>query len=1236
MKLKFHGHLEREKKIYEEETLSGEVITGNKSRIICNCPTVEHRNENYWKKPDDKGDEKYWTIGRAIGSEKSYEKDGTSWGENTLQDQDKNEKKTWKKEPEKEQEHVEGTNGKVKWVENRVKEPNHEHEDKLWTEKDKKWGEFSEKKPNKSYRVEWEGEKPTFGGNGLSADRLSDIYEKQLKLAKESETTLAKLSGLVPSTKDEVEKLAEILKNVQKPDFDNPDSLEEKIKELIDIENKQEALKQIALEALPARENLTDKIDKLENQTKDILNNATREASLAVQDGDDSKVALEAIKNLLEELAREIPENNSDALEKISKRLGLLEKIEKVRKDAREKTAKEVRNLKDEVDAKANELEQEKQKSEELKAQHEAQIQMLQDTLEQNEKLVDQLTQESTEKNGIINQLKDKNTSLQNEVDALKEQVTKLEDDLDKANQEIKNLKRLLNEKDNEIQSMKASIENYEKLSQEAFKGDQGLLDSLKAELAAAKEDLANKAKTIFDLEEQLKSKEDEIQGLKNNKAGLEGQVENLNKEIEDLKAQLLALQDENKELQEKAAHYNPEEKAILLKIIEDKDSALSEIEDQLADAKKYHQLYLLIKEEKDECEQKIQEQDVDISELERKIRELTQENEELKYKTRQLDQLIKTAAALENENQKLHTQLAYLEEFSGDKSKEVQRAIEELTSEISKREAIIKDLNDQIEALKAKLNALERKHNLAMNRNFLIRFINAYKNKQNQSFFYWRSLKPVRKSIPEETKEPELIEIPENMDESDRKNYAAAAKGMMDENRYLIETNIITKSLEQAAVKGEKPLSYLNVFKFLEDLMDKKYETDRKDLTDRRQPRSMTEFMMEYITRNFGIQSLAFKFLGQFIPGLQQVYREGNKYAIFYSRLLQVFHPEPVPYNLAIYLVRARIGFNPLIEKLEKARAVQGKKQTGAPTGTTHGRAAYDLASTGGLALLSDVIDLILVTFATDKESGTLALELIKPEAVGLDNYVAYMITHKMAKMGKTPEMIFNVLDKDGGGSISTTEFIAGVKQDLDLWISDANIQQLLQSLDKDGSGELEKTEFTGRINMKYLMECNRNPDWVVSKASYLIALVEVFKARQRKDAAHLYSDFSRFNSETINLEQFTQLVQQYDPNLSPEQVSELFTGAGDGKEAIEAHEFSKIVMKYGIAGYGLGAFLIPELMASLTERKIVTDVDLKGIPTGSKAKGAKEEETKSQVGTVSTTSTKKMVLKKPMVVKK
>jgi hypothetical protein len=308
--------------------------------------------------------------------------------------------------------------------------------------------------------------------------------------------------------------------------------------------------------------------------------------------------------------------------------------------------------------------------------------------------------------------------------------------------------------------------------------------------------------------------------------------------------------------------------------------------------------------------------------------------------------------------------------EKSQEKPDETTEVAKKLAEEITNRDYAINDLKKQIDKLNEDLALQKKKHDVSMSRSFLVRLCHVFKEKEGLSFRKWRSYDNKAQSKLELALMDSAPALDAEEESEYKQDYVVADQIISAENINLIEINPIMLNFRTVEGKCEKPMSYINVFKFLEELMDRKFETDKKDIADSRQMRSMTEFMMEYLNRNFGIQTLALKFLGQFIPGFHQIYPEKHKYAIFFARLLQVFHPDPVTYSLAIYLVKLRQDFHPLIDKYDRYLNDQGKKKDLKKKGETYGRSSYEAAGTGGLALLTDVIDLIYTIFSGDRES--------------------------------------------------------------------------------------------------------------------------------------------------------------------------------------------------------------------------------------------------------------------------
>ncbi|OMJ76609.1 hypothetical protein SteCoe_23986 [Stentor coeruleus] len=956
--------------------------------------------------------------------------------------------------------------------------------------------------------------------------------------------------------------------------------------------------------------NMRDGIDDVDLMTEDIINKALREVANSIMPDDTkSKAILDNIRKAHETVNEISPTNIPDVIDRVTKRLENWEKLERLRRELRERLSKEINRLKGEVQDRANELETAKATMEGMKTQFEAQLSLLQNAAEQHIALIEKLTQESSDKEKEISTLKNKVADLQYKNEEINEDLQRAQDEVDSNSKELRNLRRTSKDKDSEIRELKETLETLEMSTKKSSLDDKeknDLFEKMKIDAKALKDELEAKAKQVDELEEKISKQDRENHKLDLELKNKEKENEAIKKEKAAIKAEVMKLETEKAEMEEIAKMnegVNPEEIKQLERILEDKQKELDETEANLATAKRYQLLYLDLAQEKQENDEKLRELDIELSDLRRKIDEIKQENDQLKYKTRTLDQAQKDAGNLQKENQKLLMRLEFMEK-SQEKPGETTEIAKKLAEEISNRDTSINDLKKQIEKLKDDLDTQKKKHETSLSRSFLVRLCHVFKEQEGQSFRKWRSYDNKAQSKLQLAPIDAAPALDAEEEAEYKQDYVVADQIISAENINLIEINPIMINFRTVEGKCERPMSYINVFKFLEELMDKKFETDKRDIADSRQLRSMTEFMMEYLSRTFGIQTLALKFLGQFIPGFHQIYSEKHKYAIFFARILQVFHPDPVTYSLAIYLVRLRQDFHPLIDKYDRYLTDQGKKKDLKKKGETYGRNSYEAAGTGGLALLTDVIDLIYTIFSGDRESGVKALELLKPEKVTHEDFVAFKICHKMAKLGKTPEMIFTILDKDGGGTIDSGEFLEGTKEDLDLWISDVNIKKLMMQMATTEYGEVTKDVFMERINMKALMNWNKNPDWAISKASFLISLVEVYKFKQRKLAAHLNPNYTKTGKSTLNKEEFRNIILDYDSTINNYDIDRLFDEANPDGNGVGFRNMVLLCSKYGLGE--LKAFRIRELMKELSERKLIMDVSLSENVTHLKSKGS------------------------------
>ncbi|CAG9319758.1 unnamed protein product [Blepharisma stoltei] len=498
-----------------------------------------------------------------------------------------------------------------------------------------------------------------------------------------------------------------------------------------------------------------------------------------------------------------------------------------------------------------------------------------------------------------------------------------------------------------------------------------------------------------------------------------------------------------------------------------------------------------------------------------------------------------------------------------------ISQQIKLMHQEISIRDLKILEARNEL-----KLLEIEKKYEKEFTENKLKTFIisrlcQVQQKMPERAFKRWRWMTEV-KWIEKEMEEIDDFEVVEQMDEG---------IFLKEEMLYWMNKNPILIALRDAGMDKEKPMTPLNLMKFLEDFMEKKYKSDLKDIGDRREPRQIAEFLLEHLQRVFGIQKLALRQLSQIIPSLKSLFDNGNQYATFYCRLLQLYHPSPVPYQLALFLTKARMIFAPLIEKYEKSVIFKNKNKTG------KAKDNLDYIYAGGYAQISDAIDLIYTMFSNDRESGTQTLEHLKPPNVTDEEFVIYKICHRMSKLGKTPEGIFNILDRDGGGSIDCIEFVRGTYSALDLWISQSTIKKLFEKIDKDGSGDLSKDEFCKWISLKYMQDCNKSDRFLISKATFLTALIEVYMTRQKKDTLFLDKEVPK--ADAYEFDAFEDIIRTYSNTLTSQKLQAIYNDAKAicNDQPLNRNAIIRIMLRNGIGKYGLGPFILPEVAAIYTE---------------------------------------------------
>ena len=139
------------------------------------------------------------------------------------------------------------------------------------------------------------------------------------------------------------------------------------------------------------------------------------------------------------------------------------------------------------------------------------------------------------------------------------------------------------------------------------------------------------------------------------------------------------------------------------------------------------------------------------------------------------------------------------------------------------------------------------------------------------QAFTLWKVFKSIEPEITDIHRE-QLILSDESLKESDR---TIGDDTLAEMRQTALENNEIATAYNSSTVSAEKPMAYINVFKFIEEYFNKKFETDEADLAEGKKPRAMTSFMMEHLNQQFGLKKLALKQLGQIMQSLNSLHKE-------------------------------------------------------------------------------------------------------------------------------------------------------------------------------------------------------------------------------------------------------------------------------------------------------------------------------------------------------------------------
>ena len=393
---------------------------------------------------------------------------------------------------------------------------------------------------------------------------------------------------------------------------------------------------------------------------------------------------------------------------------------------------------------------------------------------------------------------------------------------------------------------------------------------------------------------------------------------------------------------------------------------------------------------------------------------------------------------------------------------------------------------------------------------------------------------------------------------------------------------NPLLQALEKLA-KRQPAMPLKPLFHLLESALDEKNRSDSQDLEANHTPRSMTEFMLDFMYMHYGLKSLTLKSLSALINALEGLARTGQTYGVLFCRLFDVYTDTPIEDSLAAYLMKARSGFEAVLLRYDKQ----------------YFKRDY---AVGGSVPLSEVADLLYDLFSPQRAAGERVLARLLPASWSLSEAASVLLCSKLARANRDLRQFYLDIDTEKTGSIHYSSFERGLQEASGTLISKAQAQALWQTLGK--GVESLGIQQVARVPVKETAQ--KAVEIKVNKCDFLLAIVEVYEEERDLERNRLKDWFERFDPSqqgVLSLPHFTELISTLNPTLSDEKAASIFREALDfcpessNLDLLSAPAFCHIALKHRLGQSALLAFFdcgLKDLTERLTDRFVRYEHDL------------------------------------------
>lgn len=345
-------------------------------------------------------------------------------------------------------------------------------------------------------------------------------------------------------------------------------------------------------------------------------------------------------------------------------------------------------------------------------------------------------------------------------------------------------------------------------------------------------------------------------------------------------------------------------------------------------------------------------------------------------------------------------------------------------------------------------------------------------------------------------------------------------------------KANAIIKGVLQRSLAWGPALSKRRIIMLCEGLFEAKYSKDREDQTYGSPPLPLERYIEDYLRVQMGSEQRAWQLLSRLVPGLFRLYQEGDSYGELISRLFSLFHPRPIPTEIASFLIKAKADFRKIEEKSDTGRAT-----------------------------LWQAISSLYALFPHHPNQGKAALSALRPDTISQDQYLLSLLKQKMTIMGQTAKEVFKSIDTRSKGKIDSETFTQGLCDMLSLWIDPQDLSHLFPS------SIITYKEFATLV-------ATTLPEVDITADRYVVALAVAYDSlidEQMDNLTSLFYDIS--SGQELSRLDTQKALARLDPSLTSTHIRSFTLSQS---RPLTLSEFQLLVFKGKIGGFGVGPFVL------------------------------------------------------------